>query len=127
MKSFPNVLLGLLVGTLVFQAKVDSLFWPLAYYYKDLTKLKSMLTVQQRQDALSFYRTDGNANIDYFLLTASLLVLLSLLGESIMAVQNSKRIYHVLSAVLFSCALILEIIVSRPLLSTLKSGIQRFT
>lgn len=120
MAPFTTALLGVLIGSLVGQARVDSVYWRL--FGNSAESLKSHLTLPLRQDGLYFYRVVGNTNLDYTVLATVALVVLSLVGGSIVTKHVQKKLYNLGALLLVVAATMLDILRSRPLIAVIQKG-----
>ena len=118
MAPLSNALLGILAGTFISQARVDSIYWP--YISTPLDAIKSKIPLVQRQEGLNFYKINGNQNFDYFLLGSIVLVLISFIGG--MSQKPAARVNHLISTLLVSAATVIDIVYSRPLIRTLQKS-----
>ena len=114
MPAVPNALLGFLIGQIVLQAQVDSVWWP---YFFTADSLKSKVVASTRVDSETFYRLLANSpsRFDYFNLAIVVLVLVSLVGGIIQ--HPAKKVANGISTFFFSLAIIIHLIFARGYIS----------
>jgi hypothetical protein len=119
MPILQNVLLGILVGYQLAFARVDSIWWP--YLTVPVDKLKSKVSLTSRGNAAAFYRSMNESpyNLDYFLLSSWILVLLGFVGA--MVQHPKKRIPAAISLLLTLAAGVVELVYAKPLVKAIIS------
>jgi hypothetical protein len=111
---FAHVLLGVLIGNQLNQARIDSIYWP--FMFGPVNVIKSKLTLNQRQEGLLFYNAVGNPNLDYALLVCVALVLIGFIARFL----ETKKIKLLFSFLATVGAVVVEIVFSRPVLKLIR-------
>ncbi|KAI8591286.1 hypothetical protein BDZ88DRAFT_60669 [Geranomyces variabilis] len=117
MPLLTNILLGVLGGQLLTRAVYDHIWYPF-FFNTDPTSLKAKVTASQRQESLNFYRHIAHqpAAFNYVVYGATFLILLSLVGQTVVAARN--RASNLLALVSFSSAVGIYITLVSPLINS---------
>ncbi|KAJ3173978.1 hypothetical protein HDU87_007190 [Geranomyces variabilis] len=118
MPLLTNILLGVLGGQLLTRAVYDHIWYPF-FFNTDPATLKAKVTASQRQESMNFYRHIAHqpAYFNYVIYGATFLILLSLVGQTVVAARN--RVSNLLALVSFSSAVGIYITLVHPLISSL--------
>ncbi|KAJ3152409.1 hypothetical protein HDU86_005587 [Geranomyces michiganensis] len=117
MPLLTNILLGVLGGQLLTRAVYDHIWYPFLFN-TDPSTLKAKVTASQRQESLNFYRNVAQqpAYFNYVIYGASFLILLSLVGQTVIAARN--RASNLFALVSFSSAVGIYAAVVSPLINS---------